>query len=97
LDFVRTTKKAAEREDVKTFKIHVAAVHDVEGPRFRQNLVEDVDIMHFAAGNADERGNVAVQVEQRMHLDRAFVLAESGPRKQRKAQVDGGRVSAYRP
>jgi len=48
--------------------------------------------MHFAAGNADERGNVAVQVEQRMHLDRAFVLAESGPRKQRKAQVDGGRV-----
>jgi hypothetical protein len=53
--------------------------------------------MHFAAGNADERGNVAVQVEQRMHLDRAFVLAESGPRKQRKAQVDGGRVSAYRP
>jgi hypothetical protein len=27
-----------------------------------------------------------------MHLDRAFVLAKFGPRKQRKAQVDGGRV-----
>jgi len=48
--------------------------------------------MHFAAGNTDEGGNVAMQVEQRMHLDRAFVLAEPGPRKQRKAQVDGGRV-----
>jgi hypothetical protein len=48
--------------------------------------------MHFAAGNTDECGNVAVQVEERMHLDRAFVLAEPGPWKQRKAQVNGGRV-----
>lgn len=33
-----------------------------------------------------------MQVEQRMHLDRAFVLAELCPRKERKAQVNGGRV-----
>ena len=35
-----------------------------------------------------------MQVEQRMHLDRAFVLAELRPRKQRKAQIDGGRIQA---
>ena len=48
--------------------------------------------MHLAIGNADERGDIAMQVEQRMHLHRAFVLAEPGPRKQRKAQIDGGRI-----
>jgi hypothetical protein len=42
----------AKREDVKTLEIHVAAIHDVEGPSLRRNLVEDVDVMHFAVGNA---------------------------------------------
>lgn len=32
----------------------------------------------------------AVQVEQRVHLRRAFVLAEPGPWKQRQTQIDGG-------
>jgi hypothetical protein len=35
----------------------------LSGPGLRQDLVEDVDIMHFAVGNTDERGNIAVQVE----------------------------------
>ena len=48
--------------------------------------------MHFSAGNADKRGDVAVQVEQRVHLDGGFVLAEPRPGEQRKAQIDGGRV-----
>ena len=48
--------------------------------------------MHFAVGNADKRGDVAVQVQQRVHLDGGLVLAELGPREQRQAQVDGGRV-----
>ena len=38
----------AEREDVEALEIHVAAVHDVERAGLRQNLVEDVDIVHFA-------------------------------------------------
>src|ERR1035441_10280672 len=47
----------------------------------RQNLVEDVDVMHFTGGNTDERGDVAVQVQQRMHLHGSFVLPEFGPGK----------------
>src|ERR1019366_3185785 len=81
-----------EREDIETLKINVAAVHDVDGPGLRQNLVEDVDVMHFPLGNTDKRGDVAVQVQQRVHFDSGFVLAKLGPGKQRKAQVDGGRV-----
>ena len=37
-------------------------------------------------------GDIAVQVQQRVHLDGGFVLPEFGPRKQRKAQIDGGGV-----
>ena len=82
----------AEREHVEALEIDVAAVHDVERAGLGQDLVEDVDVVHFAVGNADKRGDVAVQVQQRVHLDGGLVLAELGPRKQRQAQVDGGGV-----
>jgi hypothetical protein len=49
-------ERRTECEDVETLEIDVAAVHDVDGPGLRQNLVEDVDVMHFSIGNADERG-----------------------------------------
>src|SRR5271169_1335510 len=70
-------ERRAEGEDVQTLEIHVAAIHDVERAGLRQNLVEDVDVMHFSVGNADKRGDVAVQVQQRVHLDGGFVLAVS--------------------
>src|SRR5207302_8852682 len=54
----------AKREDVKTLEIHVAAIHDIERSGLRRNLVENVDVMHFAIGNADKRGNIAMEVEQ---------------------------------
>jgi len=87
-------ERRTEREDVQTLEIHVAAVHDVERPGLRQNLVEDIDVMHLAVGDADKCGDVAVQVQQRVHLDGGFVLAESRPGEQRKAEVDGSRVQS---
>ena len=50
--------------------------------------------MHFAVGNADKRGDVASQVQQRVHLHGSLALTELGPREQREAQVDGGRVQS---
>src|ERR1035437_3325485 len=82
----------AKREDVKTLEIHVAAIHDVEGSSLRRNLVEDVDVMHFAVGNADKRGDIAMQVQQCVHLHRAFVAAKLRPGKQRQAKIDGGGI-----
>jgi hypothetical protein len=82
----------AEREDVQALEIHVAAIHDVERPGLRQNLVEDINVVHFAAGNADKRGDIAVQVQQRVHLHRAFVLSKPRPRKQGETEIDGGRI-----
>ena len=75
-------ESCAERKQVEALEIHVAAVHDVERSRLRQNFVEDVHVVHFAVGNADKRGNVAVQVAQRVHLDGGLALAKLGPGKQ---------------
>jgi len=45
--------------------------------------------MHRAIRNADERGDVPMQVQQSVHLDGGLTLAEFGPGKQRQTQVDG--------
>jgi len=40
----------------------------------------------------DELGNAAAQIEQRVHLDRAFGCAKSRPGEQGQAEIDGGRI-----
>ncbi len=82
----------AEREDEEALEINVAAVHHIECSGFGKELVEDVHIVHFALCNADKGGDIAVKVEQRVHLDGGLVLAESSPRKQREAEIDRGGV-----
>ena len=52
--------------------------------------------MHGPAGDADKRGNVAVQIQQGVHLDGGLALAKLRPRKQRQAQVDGSGVQRIR-
>ena len=44
------------------------------------DLVKNIDVMHFAVGDADKRGDVAMQIQQGVHLDGGFALAELGPR-----------------
>ena len=80
----------AERKDEEPLKIDVAPVHHVEGPRLRHDLVQNVHIMHITAGDADKRGNVAVQIQQGVHLYGGLAPAKLRPRKQRQAQIDGG-------
>ncbi len=60
-------------------KIDIGAVHDVEGTRFGCDLIENVDVMDFPVCDVDKRGNVAVKIQQCMHLDRGFVPAKPGP------------------
>jgi hypothetical protein len=50
--------------------------------------------MHLAIGNAHEQGDVAMQVDQRVHLHRALALAETRPRKHRQTQIDGRRIES---
>src|SRR3989338_7220328 len=66
-----------------------AAIHDVKAASFGYQDVEHIDLVHLAVGDVDESWNIAAQVEQRMHLDGSFCLAEMCPWKDAQAQVDG--------
>ena len=48
--------------------------------------------MHLAVSDAHEHRDVAVQIDQRVHLHRALAFAEASPGKHGQTQVDGGRV-----
>lgn len=63
--------------------IHISSVHDIEGTGLRNNQTQNSKIVYFGIGNLDKRGNRASQIQKRMHLDRALVLAEPCPWKKR--------------
>ena len=83
LDFARVTQ---------ALEIDVTAIHHIEGASFGKKLIEDVDVMHFAVADEDERGNVAAQIEQRMKLHGGLGGSERRPRKYRQAEIDCGRI-----
>src|SRR5229473_891729 len=74
---------------METLEVEEATIHDVEGPGLGQQLVEDVDLVHFAIADVDEGGNVAAQIQQRVQFDGRLGRAERRPRKYRQAQIDG--------
>src|SRR5271155_5392356 len=82
----------AEGKQEEALEIDVAAIHNIESPGFGNDLIKDVHVMHFAVGNADKRGNIAVQVQQRVHFDGGLVGAESSPGEQRETQVNRGGI-----
>src|SRR6516164_378532 len=66
-------------EPRQPLEIDVAAVHDIEGAGFQQQLVENIDVMHLAVADEDEGGDIAAQIEQRMELDGSLAGAETAP------------------
>jgi hypothetical protein len=79
-------------EAIEAREIEEATIHNVESARLRQQLVKDIDLVHLAITDVNERGDVAAQIEQRMQLDGCLGPAEHGPRKHRQTQIDGGGV-----
>ena len=79
-------------QHVKPSEAQIAPIHDVDRPGFQHQDVEHIDIPQLSVGDADKTGNVAAQVEQRMHLHRRLGGAKQRPGKQRQTQVDGRRV-----
>ena len=76
-------------QHVKPSEVQIAPIHDVDRPGFQHQDVEHIDIAQLAVGDVDEAGNVAAQVEQRMHLHRRPGRSEVRPREDRQAQVYG--------
>ncbi len=81
-------ERQALRESIQAAEIYVATVHDIEGARFQNQLVEDVDIVDFPLCDADKTRYIAAQVYQRVQFDGGLVFAKSRPGKQRKTKID---------
>ena len=61
---------------VESGKIQVAAIHQINGSRFPDQLIEDIDFVNLATSHDHHRGNTAAQVEQGMQLDGGLASAE---------------------
>ena len=81
-------------QPAEPLEIQAGAVHDVERAGLRNQRVKHVDIMQPAVGDVDERRNASLQIQQRMELHGGLGGAEPGPREQRQAKIDGGRVQS---
>ncbi len=79
---------------VQPLEVEIPAIHHIEGTGFRRDAIQDVHVMHFAVGDADEQGDVAMQIDQRVHLHRALALTETSPREHCQTQIDGRRVES---
>ena len=85
-------ESAALMEPMESGEVEIAAIHEVERPRFPDQLVEDVHVVNTARRDNDDGGKVALQGQQGVEFDRGLVSPKRGPRKQREAQVNGGGV-----
>jgi hypothetical protein len=77
---------------IEAVEVQIASIHDVIGAGLADDVVADRDIVFQGSGAADKSGNVAAQVEQRMHLDGRIGGTEMRPGEQAQTQLDGGRV-----
>ena len=73
---------------VESCKVQIAPVEKVNGARFEEELVEEIDLVNFAGSNENERRDAAPQIHKRMKLDRPLALAKFCPGENRKAKVD---------
>ena len=76
----------------EAFGIEVRPVQHIDGAGFDRDLVQLLDVVHPARGDAQKCGDAALEIQQGMHLDDRLCGAEVGPREERQAQIDDGGV-----
>jgi len=83
---------AGQMQPMEPDEIDIAAIHHVDGARFREQQIERVDIVQLAVRDMDEARDVAAQIQQGVHLHRRLGRAEVRPGENRQTQIDGRRV-----
>lgn len=73
-------------------EIHVAAIHQIECARFKQQAVKPAHVMLTCSGDVDAGWNRTPQVDLGVHLDARHGLPEGGPWEEGQREVDGRRV-----
>ena len=79
---------------MKTGEIDVATIHHIDGSRFEDEIVEDVDVVNSSWSNDDKGRNVPSQIEQGVKFDGGLALSKLRPGKKRKTEIDGGGVQS---
>ena len=69
-------------------EINEAAVHDVEGAWFHDQLVEEDGVVSLAIRHMYQAGNVAAQVHLRVQPDGAVLMLVTCPGEEGKTEVD---------
>ena len=64
---------------VEACKVQIAPVEKVNGARFEEEFVEEIDLVNFAVSNENERRNAAPQVHKSMELDSPLALTKFCP------------------
>ena len=85
----RDEEGACQNDTSKPSKIHVAAIHHIEGSRFEEQVVEPVNICIAGSGDVDAGRDRASQIELGMHLDPSFGASKIGPREETQREIDG--------
>src|SRR5689334_2097353 len=77
---------------IESFEVEIAAVHEINGTGFPDQLIEDIDFVNLSSSNNHHRGNTAAQIEQSVKFDSRLASAKLCPRKKRQAQIDSGGI-----
>jgi len=80
---------ACQNDTSKPSKVHVAAIHHIEGTRFEEKVVEPVNIGIAGSGDVDAGRDRASQIELGMHLDPSFGASKIGPWEETQREIDG--------
>jgi hypothetical protein len=79
-------------EGIKMSKIEIPSIQDIDGSRFRKELIEDHDIVNLSMSNDDDGRDASMKIQEGMQFHSTFPFARGCPRKQRQTKIDGGGV-----
>ena len=90
----RDEEGARLNDTSKSCKIHVAAIHHIEGSRFEEQVVEPVNIYIAGSGDVDACRDRASQIELGMHLNPSFGASKIGPWEETQREIDRGGIQS---
>ena len=90
----RDEEGARLNDTSKPSKVHVAAIHHIEGSRFEEQVVEPVNICIAGSTDVDAGRDRASQIELGMHLDPSFGASKIGPWEETQREIDRGGIQS---
>ena len=78
----------------KSIEIDIGSIDYIDAPCLKNNLIEEVDIMHFSSADSDKNRDRALNLHLSMNFDSGLGLSKMSPWKQRQAQINSGGINS---